>query len=207
MTWDLSRELADGAWTYPGDPPVRVAAHATMAADGHRVGALELGTHAGTHVDAPAHTEADGETLGAYGPGDLAFAARVADCTDRGPREAIERAALGDLDCGLLVVRTGWGEHWGGDRYLDHPYLAPTAAEALADAGVAVALDAPSPDPSRGESLAAHHALLGAGLPVVENLAGLAALPERVHVTVAPLPVDADGAPARVVARPPADAP
>jgi kynurenine formamidase len=42
--------------------------------------------------------------------------------------------------------------------------------------------------------------VLGAGLPIVENLVGLERLPERPAVAAFPLRVDADGSPARVVA-------
>ena len=65
------------------------------------------------------------------------------------------------------------------------------------------ATDALSPDPSDRETdLPAHRALCGAGLPIVENVRNLDALPaDSFELLAFPLRVDADGAPARVVAR------
>lgn len=230
---DLTHPLAD-AWTYPGDPPVGVTEHATHAADGHRVTRLSMGTHAGTHVDAPAHTEPDGATLGAFPVERFRWTARRVDCTDLGAREAVppDRLPTGDdldgVDC--LVVHTGWAEHWPDERYRDHPHLAPETARRCADRGLDVAVDAPSVDPTppvertgdrdveshgpetggdgggphadetEGDGLAAHHALLGSGRLVVENLRNLDATPRRFQLQALPLAVDADAAPVRAVA-------
>ncbi len=194
--------------TYPGDPAVALAPHATHEADGHRVTALELGSHAGTHIDAPNHTEPDGATLGAYGPERFRFDARVIDCADIGPREAISPEVIPESDVDMLVFRTGWDEHWGTDRYRDHPYLAPETARRCADADYDVAVDTLNPDPTPAEQtrsgeptgIPAHHALLGAGRLIVENLTGLARLPDRVTLHAFPLALAVDGAPIRAVA-------
>lgn len=200
--------------TYPGDPPVAVEPALTMTGDGARVSSLSLGSHAGTHVDAPAHTEPDGATLGAFDVSAFRFEARLVDATDLGDREAVPPSRLPDdagaVDC--LVFRTGWDAHWGTDRYLDHPYLAPETARRCAERGLAVGLDALSPDPTpKGEDtddahetdvddFAAHHALLGNECLILENLAGIDALPDRFALSAFPLAVDGDGAPVRAVA-------
>jgi arylformamidase len=47
----------------------------------------------------------------------------------------------------------------------------PSAARLLVGRGVRlVGTDAPSPDPLASEDLPAHHILLGAGIPIIENL-------------------------------------
>lgn len=205
---DLSHDLSSGQ-PYPGDPPASVTPHATMAEDGYRVAALACSTHSGTHVDAPSHLRADGASLGDFDVSAFRFDARVVDCTDLGDREPIPAprvpAAPG---ADLVVFHTGFATRWGDDDYFDHPFLAAETAQRCAEAGCAVGLDAPSVDPTptaragddEPSGYPAHHALLAAGLPILENLRGLADLPERVVVHAYPLPVDADGAPARVVA-------
>ena len=50
--------------TYPGDPTVSVAPALTIADDGASVHRLRCGTHTGTHIDAPAHLDSAGATLG-----------------------------------------------------------------------------------------------------------------------------------------------
>lgn len=59
---DLSKTIEDGMETYPGDPEVQIDQHAAMPADEWNLLHLSLGSHTGTHVDAPAHMT-DGETV------------------------------------------------------------------------------------------------------------------------------------------------
>lgn len=209
-TYDLSHPLETGSQTYPGDPSIAVERAATMEEDGFRVSALALGTHSGTHVDAPSHTEADGRSLGTFPIETFRFAARMVDLTGKGARAAIKPDDLPDPvgDEDLLVLRTGWGAHWGTDRYLDHPYLTAAAGEWCAERGYHVATDGLSVDPTPSanadddepDGFGAHHALLGNGRLIVENLRGLDRLPDRFDLHAYPLAVDADGAPVRAVA-------
>jgi len=205
---DLSHRLADGSQVYPGDPAVSLTPHATVDDDGYRVTRLALGSHAGTHVDAPAHTEPDGRTIDSFDA--FVFDAVRVDCTGLAPRASVGRDDLpaDPPDADALVLHTGWDAHWGTDRYLDHPYLAPDAAEWCARRGYAVATDTLSPDPTPTDAVAddepdgvpAHHALLGADRLVIENLRGLGRLTDRFELRAYPLAVaDADGAPARAV--------
>ena len=56
MTWfDLSVPLRTGMPVYPGDPEVRIASALTVEADGANVLSLAMGSHSGTHADAPLH--------------------------------------------------------------------------------------------------------------------------------------------------------
>ena len=48
---------------YPGDPKVDVKVAAELTKDGYLDHSLKLGTHNGTHVDAPAHMVKDGKNL------------------------------------------------------------------------------------------------------------------------------------------------
>ena len=170
--------------------------------------ALSLGSHSGTHVDAPSHTEAAGATLGSYDLDTFRFDAQLADVRV-GARTPI---AVADLpvatEATLLVLRTGWDAHWGTDRALDHPFLTVEAARWCVDHGYHVATDALSVDPTPSPNatadepagFGAHHALLGAGRLIFENLTGLDRLPSRFRLHAYPLALDADGAPVRAVA-------
>lgn len=214
-TYDLSQPLDGEGTVYPGDPAVSATPHATHESDGYRVAALALGSHSGTHVDAPSHLLTDGRDLDEFELSTFSFDAVRIDCTDAGAREPIGRDAVATapIDADLLVVRTGWSEHRGTDRYLDHPHLSPDAAAWLAENGFHVGVDAPNVDPSppidadeqsndEPEGFPAHRALLGNDRVLVENLAGLGAPPDRFELCAYPLPLpDADGAPARAVAR------
>ncbi|MBP2249964.1 molybdopterin-guanine dinucleotide biosynthesis protein MobB [Halarchaeum solikamskense] len=205
---DLTRAIAADMPVYPGDPEVSITPAATHDADGYRVSGLALGTHAGTHVDAPRHVDPDGATLGAYDLADFRLdARRVAVDADARAEIGPERFPEPD-DADVLVVDTGWAERWGTPAYADHPYLSADAAAWCVEHDYHLALDTfgpdPTPtgnaDPSEPTGVPAHERLLGAGKLVFENLAGLDVLPPRFTLRAYPLKVDADGAPVRAVA-------
>ena len=202
---DLSHPLDDRTQVYPGDPTVRLSAARSLERDGYRVSHLHLGSHSGTHLDAPSHVVEDGATVDALPLDLLVGPAVVVDLRDLGPREPVEweRLAAHVRPGRMLVLHTGWSREWGSVAYEDHPYLSAETAGELVDAGVrVVGIDALSVDETGGEAFPAHEALLGAGVVVVENLTGLAALdhPEPV-LSLLPLPLrGADGSPVRAVA-------
>jgi kynurenine formamidase len=207
---DLTHPFTDGMQTFPGDPPVSVTTATDVETDGYRVTDLGCGSHAGTHVDAPAHTEPDGATLDAFPVERFVRDAVVVDCLDVGARRPIppDRVPATDADC--VLFHTGWDDEWGTDGYLDHPYLAPHTARRCVELGYDVGVDTLNPDPTPSpnatpdepDGLPAHHALLGDDRLVFENLTGLAAAPPRFELRAYPLPLGVDGAPVRAVAVP-----
>jgi len=211
---DLTHPVETDMPAYPGDPPVAVEPHATVESDGYRVSTVAFGTHAGTHVDAPSHTEPDGKTINEFPLESFVFDAALVDCGELDLRTAIGPADLPAPDVELLVLRTGWADRWGDPSYFDHPYLSEAAADYCAERGYHVGIDAASVDPSPADAgvtgtdgaaepdgVPAHHALLGAERLIVENLTNLTELPERFELRAYPVRVaDADGSPVRAVA-------
>lgn len=215
---DLSHPLADGMPVYPGDPPVVVRPGLTLAADGVNVCALGLGSHTGTHVDAPAHVLADAPSLDEVplerfrGPLVLLDARGLAPAAEIGPD--LLRALPAAVDAALVpgavaVVVTGWSTYWGTDAYADHPYLSVELANALLGRGIrTVGVDTFSPDATPGDgTLPVHLVLAAAGAVIAENLAGpqrlLAAQDAgaRLRVDLMPLRIArGDGSPVRAVA-------
>ncbi|MEZ0165595.1 cyclase family protein [Kineococcus sp. LSe6-4] len=203
---DLSRPLAAGMPVYPGDP--EFSAHPLPGSDGEfcRVTALSLGTHTGTHVDAPAHVDPDGPALDEL-PLDL-FAGPALVLDVRGVR-VVGPEPLGPWPSGarIALLRTGWDARAGTAAEFDHPHLSLGAARYLRSAGVrTVGIDAASVDGPG--TLAVHRVLLGdrsdPGV-VVENLRGLGDLPERVEFAAFGWALaGGDGSPVRAVARAPA---
>jgi kynurenine formamidase len=202
---DLSHPLDERTQVYPGDPTVRRSPARSLERDGYRVSHLHLGSHSGTHVDAPSHVVEDGATVDELPLHLLVGPAVLVDLRDLGPREPIgwERLATHVRPGRMLVLHTGWDRFWGSVRYEDHPYLDGEAAWELVAAGVrTVGIDALSLDETQGEDVPAHAALLTAGGVVVENLTNLAAVdhPEPL-LSLLPLPLrGCDGSPVRAVA-------
>src|SRR5438874_615661 len=79
---DLTLPMSAGMPVYPGDPPVEFQPHSSLDVDGFRVTELRLGTHAGTHLDAPAHFLADGSTVDVLPLAELVGPARVVDASE-----------------------------------------------------------------------------------------------------------------------------
>lgn len=174
---DLSHDLTSGE-PYPGDPEAAVEPSATLGDDGYRVAEIACSTHSGTHVDAPSHLLASGASLDGFDVSEFRFDARLVDCRDLGPRDAItadrvpsngasgcandttgaandgtDRPTQRDATADLLVVRTGWSDYWGDPEYFDHPYLTAEAAQRCVERDFTVAIDAPSVDPTPTEAI------------------------------------------------------
>jgi arylformamidase len=202
VTVPLSGELA----TFPGDPPVRVeATHRIADGQPYNVTRLTLGTHAGTHVDAPAHFLRDGATVDDLPLDILTGKARVVALTGRA---AVTRADLQELDLTsvlrLLIRTRNSGSLRGRPFQEDFTYLEPDAARHLVDAGIKLlGWDYLSVEKYGSADYATHHVLLEAGVIIVEGLDLSEAEPGFYEMTCLPLRIaGGDGAPARVVLRP-----
>jgi arylformamidase len=189
MLIDLSHRITDGMVTYPGLPAPVIGTHLSREAAEElygpgltfHIGLLTICTNTGTYIDVPFHRYADGHDLA-----DLALeqvAGLPAVVLDRRGLETIDLtgADLGGLSGHAVLVRTDHSEHFGTDRYFQtHPHLSAAAAEALVAAGVScVGIDSMNIDGTATGDRPVHSILLRAGIPIVEHLTNLAALPER----------------------------
>lgn len=211
---DLSQPIRTGMQVYPGDPEVAVGTVATVEEDGYQVASLRLGSHTGTHLDAPLHSVTGGAAVDDIELGRLVGPAIVVDCTGREPHATITwedvRGPLvdrlqGGPETAMVLFRTDWSVHFGTQRYLDHPVLAADVADGLLARGVTLmGTDTLNPDSTlRNEGVLPFHARFqGEGGLILENLANLAAV-DWSHPVVSVLPLalaGVDGSPVRAVA-------
>ncbi len=208
---DLSQPLFGGMASYPGDPPFRAEPFRTMAQHGVRVTQLTLGSHQGTHVDAPAHFYELGKTVDAIELGRFFGPAFLVDLAPKGslpPKTPIEVGMLKPFagrfaPGGRVIVRTGWESMVGREGYFtDLPSLTLEAAQWIADTGIILlGLDLPTPSKIAGRPV--HYALLKPGVEIVllEGLVNLAQLPAEFILAAFPLKLEGgDGSPVRAVA-------
>ena len=204
---DLSHEYADDMPLYPGLPTPSFLDIARVEQDGYAMSEYHLLNHIGTHVDAPSHQIAGGDTLDEIPLARLVTDAVTIDLSGRevGPigREELE-PLIGDLGEGdWLFLCSDNGRNWGSEAYwTGWSYPDAEATRALIDRGiVGIGFDGPSADPVDTETFDLHKVWLRAGRMILENLTNLDLLPARTQVVVAPLKVRAaNGAPARVLA-------
>jgi kynurenine formamidase len=211
---DLSIPIDAATPFYPGDPEPRVCPATSIAREGFNVSRLELGSHSGTHCDAPYHFVDDGLRIDELPLERFAGRAVLVDLAGIEARTAIGWDAFAphtaELEEGSIVLLfTDWASRRHDPSYFDHPYLDGDACARLLSLGVRTfGIDAINIDETpTGEldraTFRCHDAIARAGGVIVENLANLGAL--RGHpwplVTMLPLSVPgADGAPTRAVA-------
>jgi kynurenine formamidase len=200
--FDLSLPIRDGGPSYPGDPVCSVVPFRTLAVDGVEVRSISIGSHQGTHLDAPSHFLEGGIPIDRIPLEQTSGPAILVDLGDRAPKSEIGIAAFAGLDLhpgDRLVYRLGWDAHVADPRYFtDMPRLSLAASEWLAERRLALlGMDAPTPNPEHGPEV--HRLLLGAGTVLLEALAGLGRLrPGPFRLFAAPLRiVGSDGAPVR----------
>jgi arylformamidase len=199
---DLTLPLSNHLPVYPGDPRFELAPLERIEAGaGSNTSLIKMGTHAGTHVDAPRHCQDNGQTVDALPLDILIGKARVIDLA---VGEQIERADLEARDLRddiRVLLRTHPSGHGRGEG--DGPHLSVEAARYLAQAGIKlVGIDAWSVDAKGSADLPAHRALLSAGVILVEGLNLQEAEEGEYEMFCLPLCIaGGDGAPARVVLR------
>jgi kynurenine formamidase len=212
---DLSYTIHEGMTTFPvhWHPPVEITQLGRHGIENRETRKIVLGTHTGTHCDAPRHFVPGGATMDQLPLDTFIGPARLVDFSTAADGHEVSRGELADRLAESrpqrLVLRFDWDRHWGKRKYYsDHPFLSDDAARWLLRTGVKLlAMDTPMPDnPANGSSSAndspVHKILLGGGVVLVEYLTNLAALRRSVFdLLVMPLKIrDGDGAPARVAA-------
>lgn len=200
---DVTVPIHAGMVVYDGDPPVDVTAALSLdRGDPANVSRLALGSHTGTHVDAPAHFVRGGAGVDRLPLDVLLGPARVLACPP-GPIGAATVA--GHARSGeRLVLKTGNSALWRrGTFAADYQALTLEAARALVEAGVGlVAIDYLSIEAFGVPGHPVHRCLLEAGVVVLEGLDLSGVEAGRYELCCLPLRIrDGDGAPARALLR------
>ena len=193
---------------YEGDAPMKFDFLKDMRkGDVLTLSVYSMGAHSGTHIDAPMHFVRDGASIDRVPLEPLIGAARVIDIPDA--VQSIDAAELNRHEwkgVPRVIFRTrsslrGWMA--SSTFHRDFAYVAPDAAQLLADAGVQlVGIDYISAEQFGAPAPRTHQILLGKGIPIVEGLA-LGGVPAGDYdLIVLPIKVAGhEGAPARAVMR------
>ena len=205
---DLTHTFANGMPVFPGLPEPAFEPIAKVEEDGYAMTSYRMLNHIGTHVDAPAHQIAGGDTLDEIGLDRLVTEAVTIDVSHRDPHGAVPLAELEphlhDVHEGdIVLLYSDNARNYGSDAYwTGWSYPDADASRALIDRGVsAIGFDGPSADPVDTTTFDLHRIWLGAGRMILENVTNLDRLPRRAQLVVAPLKVAAaNGAPVRIFA-------
>lgn len=212
---DLTYPIHEGMTTYPRywHPKVEITQLGQHDIEGRETHRIVLGTHTGTHCDAPRHFIEGGQTIDLV-PLDIFIGPAVV--LDFSKKRPLQEIAVSDFEEHLgnniperLILRFDWSDYWDkSEYYKNHPFISIDAAQWLVGKGIRLlAMDTPTPDrPSKVKDTAkdspVHKILLVKGIILVEYLCNLKELKQReIELIILPLKiVDGDGSPARCIA-------
>jgi kynurenine formamidase len=221
---DLSQTIQNGMTIYPGDPKPVIKHALTHEQNYCHVDRLILGSHTGTHIDAPYHFIENGIRIDEI-PIERFFGdGLLLDVSQKSAREPITSTDIESYSSQVnkgdfVIFKTGWDRYFNTPEYHEHPYLNADCALLLKELGVSlVGIDALSPDPSWQDSQSldptgktdeqngeygypAHDILLGNDILIVENLCNLGRIRQKKGIfSFLPLKLkESDGSPIRAI--------
>ena len=197
---DLSHTITNETPVYPGDQAVNIVSAGSFAKEGCLDHSITLGSHTGTHVDAPAHMIVGGKELKDYPIERFVTKSVCIDVTNGFNAEEIKNSNV--TEGGSVIFYTGISKFFMEDKYW-HEYIVldDECCEVLIDKKVSmVGLDTASADNVDGFPV--HKKLLGADILIIENLTNLKELVGNTFEFQAlPIKLEKDGAPVRAIAR------
>ena len=199
---DISQRICPEMLVYPGDPCFRSSAVCSFEDGGEcAVSEIVMGTHCGTHVDAPSHMLRDGDAL-EYVPLERFF----------GPCRVLTVAASVITKEMLLEYHVQSGERillrtdpdgiYAADNKVCNPAaLSMSAVQHLIDCNVQlIGIDSPTVEDMEVSEGEIHRALLRAGIAILEGLQMEKATGEHYLLSALPLALYGEnGSPCRAV--------
>lgn len=196
---DLSVPINEDTPVYPGDPKTKIQPAGILDKDGYENHYVSVGTHAGTHIDAPRHMVAGSKSMDEISIDH--FVGRGSYIKVKDKKFDLETIKKGDIQEGDIVVfHTGMSDVYHESEYYDnYPAVTENIANYLVSKKVKmVGVDMCSVD---YEPFPVHRILLKNNVLIIENLTNLAELESKnFKVYALPIKLQIDGAPARVMA-------
>ncbi len=222
--------VADMTHTYDGDFPTYFGApgfsaeqNFNFAEHGFNLKTLTINEHTGTHIDAPLHFSADGNSVDEIPVSSLVAPLCVIDIRARAAENADAEvtpddikawiASNGDIpDNACVAMNSGWDAHVNSDKFrgadadggMHFPGFHIEATKMLMEdtGAMSMAVDTLSLDFGKSADFATHYAWLPSGRFGIENLANLGNVPASGATLVigAPKHRGGTGGPARIFA-------
>ena len=188
---DLSHTVSDGLITYQGLPAPIIGDFLSREESRNyydegtefHIGKIEMVANTGTYLDSPFHRFADGADSSELPLTKLADLDAVVIRAANREIKAVDVSLFENLDVRdkAVLVNTNWSEHWETETYFsNHPFLTREIANFLVENKARlVGIDSYNIDDINDKARPVHTILLGTGIPIVEHLCNLAALPDR----------------------------
>ena len=197
MLLDLTIPLNNKTPIYPGDPQVAIEQGTFLEKDQFVMHKLALGTHTGTHIDAPMHMLKNGKTLEEM-PLNSFFGKGI--CVDVSTNYSIETLKKYTIEKDdIVLLYTGWEDKRNTPEYFEKfPPIPVAVCNYFIEKGIKLlGTDSPSADDIPFTS---HKLLLQNNILIVEALINLKQLiGKNFTITALPLRLSLDGSPVRVI--------
>lgn len=199
---DLSRIIEDNMPVYPGDSITSLKQVKNFEVDSYNNYRLDIGMHAGTHIDSPMHLTESKEYICELPLESFIGVGCVLDVRNKPIIK--EKPEYKELikENSIVLLYTDWDKKYGKDSYYEeHPVIDISFCKLLIDKNIKMlGVDMPSPDKDPFEI---HKLLLGNKIYIMENLINVDKLLgiENFEVIAFPLKIKADSSIARIVAR------
>ncbi|MEM6309532.1 MAG: cyclase family protein [Pseudomonadota bacterium] len=195
---DMTHVYDDTFPTYFGTPGITTEQPFNFAEHGFNLLQLSVNEHTGTHVDAPLHFSADGQSVDEIPVENLVVPLCVVDIAAKAAEDADAQVTPDDLkawiatngdipDKACVAMHSGWAGKTGGDGYrnvgadekMHFPGFHIEATEMLMEetGAVVMAVDTLSLDHGPSADFATHYAWLPSNRYGIENLKGLDQVP------------------------------
>ncbi len=206
---DLTHTITNDMTIFPGGKQPENQVICNVKEDGYKVTQININSHNGTHMDAPAHVLENGITLDKLDVINFVGMAALIDCSDLDEgniieydyieknKEIIEKAEF-------IVFKTNWSKYWNTEKYLgNYPIISEEVIDyVISNKKKGLAFDTISVDSIDNAKLEKHHRLLSNNILIFENLTNLDLIDTNLFVFCA-LPLkfeNSDGAPIRAIA-------
>jgi len=204
---DISIPMRNGMVNWPGDPTFEISnVRKIEKGDNATVSRMIMGSHSGTHMDAPRHFIRNGADISSMPLDATVGVARVIEIFDTHsikPDELVQHGIrLGER---ILFKTMNSLKVWKANAFVqDFVYISNEAADYLSGLKLKmVGVDYLSVGPYQGDGTYVHRTLLGNGVWLVEGLDLSRVNPGNYEFICLPLRIDGgDGAPARAILRP-----
>jgi len=198
---DLTQTIINDMQVYPGDNPPRLSQSHTIEGNSYTNHKLTFGMHAGTHIDGPWHMVDPKRFISEMPLECFVGKACIIDIQNVRIFSDTQLVKEKSKDCSIILFHTGFGKFFGSDKSLSgYPIIDNNVAQLIADLKIKlIGIDSFSPDIT---PYPVHKTLLQSGVLIAENLTNLHLLLNKgkFEVIALPLKIEADSAPARIIA-------
>lgn len=196
---DITRPITPGMTIYPGNPEVVFQTTQIASASSSALTKMTLGSHTGTHIDAPSHIESGGANTDAYTLNAMIGQAEVIDLSAL--ETIITAHDLPPTTKPRILLKTRNSSDPLDQFNPNFIALDESAAHELVKRGLTlIGIDGPSIK-KKGVKDMTHQILLQAGIVILEGVQLINAPAGTYELLCLPLAVSLDGAPVRAILR------